>query len=269
MINLHEKNVGVPQVSIIVTTYNRVAFLKKTVDSILAQSFIDFELIIVDNMSVDETSKFILDITDSRIKYFKNPNFGVIAVNRNYGINEAKGMYIAFCDDDDLWLPNKLKLQVDFLQKNNTMALCYTNAESFSGEKETISKMMVRRIVKKHHFIQLLRGNFIPNSSVLLRRKIFLELGLLNENPSLREDYEMWLRVANKYPIGGINLALIKYRYHLNNIASNRAIETLRAIRTVRATTATLDIPIYVTLPSIAFQYIKYFIYKIIRYRQS
>lgn len=263
MIKIDEANENVPCVSIIVTTFNRVRFLRETLDTILAQSFSDFELIVVDNMSVDETSEVISRLSDSRIQYFKNPNYGVIAVNRNYGIRKARGRYVAFCDDDDLWFPNKLKLQVDLLERNQAIALCYTNAESFIGTGDTISHLMIRRSVNKHHFFQLLRGNFIPNSSVLLRRNIFFELGFLNEDPDIREDYDMWLRIARRYSIAGLSLALIKYRIHLLNAAGNRASETLRAIRTASSIMKSFHIPLLIAWPSIAFQYAKYIIYRL------
>ena len=249
-------------VSVIVTTYNRSKLLLETLESILCQTFNSFELIVVDNMSKDDTEELVNGIQDSRIRYFKNPNNGIIAVNRNYGIQQAKGRYIAFCDDDDLWFPDKLNLQVKLLEASPSIALCYTNAMSFVGNK-VISNKMVRRVVCKYHFLQLLRGNFIPNSSVLIRRDVFLKLGRLNENETLREDYEMWLRVSNYYSIIGIDESLISYRVHGSNVGSNRASETLRAIRTVKSIIKLYNIPRLIAFPNILFQYFKYFKYKI------
>ena len=252
-----------PCVSVIVTTFNRVKLLPETINSILVQTFEDFELSVVDNMSIDGTSEYVATIADPRIRYFRNPNNGVIAVNRNYGLNQARGKYIAFCDDDDLWLSEKLKLQVEVLEQNASVALCYTNAESFMGDK-TISLRMVSRVVRNHHFLQLMRGNFIPNSSVLIRRNALLNLGYLTEDSRLREDYEMCLRLANGYQLAGIDDSLIRYRLHSGNVAGNRASETLRAIRTVKSVIALLNIPYYLAVPNIAFQYMKYLAYKII-----
>ena len=93
-----------PLISVIVTTYNRKLFLKKSIDSILNQIFIDFGLIVVDNFSNYDFNKFIQSFSDERIIPFQNQNNGIIAINRNVGIKKAKGEYIAFCDDDDLWL---------------------------------------------------------------------------------------------------------------------------------------------------------------------
>lgn len=249
-----------PLVSVIVTTFNRASLLSQTLASILAQTFGDFELIVVDNMSTDETSNYVNGLDDERVRYFKNPNYGVIAVNRNYGVMQAKGEYVAFCDDDDLWMVDKLSKQIELLNENSNVVLTYSHAESFLGEK-IISKRMNRRTVHQNHFFQLLRGNFIPNSSVLIRRDVFNALGGLNESTSIREDYDMWLRIANSYSILGIDQVLIKYRLHNNNNAGNKVAETKRAIRTLRSLVRPLHIPFYIYFPNLFIHYLKYIIY--------
>lgn len=114
-----KKEIKIPLVSVIVTTYNRKELLKETIDSILSQTFTDFELIVVDNYSNYDFIEYIKSFNDLRIRPFQNQNNGIIAINRNIGINNARGEYIAFCDDDDLWKPNKLKIQYSFLIENN------------------------------------------------------------------------------------------------------------------------------------------------------
>ena len=106
------------KVSVIVPTYNRAHLLKKTIESILSQTYTDLELIVVSNYSTDNTDDMVKSYKDDRIKYFKNQNNGIIAVNRNFGIRKSTGEYIAFCDDDDTWLPNKLERQVNFFNKH-------------------------------------------------------------------------------------------------------------------------------------------------------
>lgn len=162
----------VPRVSVVVPTFNRAGMLKETVDAILAQTYTDFELIIVDNMSEDGTQAYVTAITDPRVKYFRNANHGVIAANRNFGIRQARGVYVALCDDDDLWLPQKLERQVYMLDCDNRIGLCYSNASSFDA-KDTIDHWMVKKKVFDHHYRHLLIGNFIPNSTVLIRRVFF------------------------------------------------------------------------------------------------
>jgi len=104
-------------VSVIVTSFNRVHFLKETIETILKQTFSDFEVIIVDNMSTDATEEYVQSLTDPRVTFYSNPNAGIVAVNRNFGIQKAKGKYIAFCDDDDLWLLDKLRKQVELMEE--------------------------------------------------------------------------------------------------------------------------------------------------------
>jgi len=253
-----------PHVSVIVTTFNRVGLLSETIDSILRQTYVDFELIIVDNMSCDATEEYVTQLADLRIRYFKNPNNGVIAVNRNYGIEQAKGKFIAFCDDDDIWVADKLRQQVFLMDRQPDVALCYTNAESFIGER-VIEKRRIHRNVRSNHFFQLLRGNYIPNSSVLIRAQVFHSLGLLTTDPTLREDYEMWLRIAKYYPLMGLDDSLIRYRIHPSNLAHNRAVETLRSIRTVKSILKLLDVSWLLGRLNIWFQFIKYFFYTIVK----
>ena len=247
-------------VSVVVTTFNRVGLLRQTIQSILSQTFRDIELIVIDNESEDGTLEYLRNLDPGRVRSFQNRNYGVIAANRNLGISLSRGKYVAFCDDDDLWLPDKLDKQLAILEQYPGVALCYSNAELFR-DGEILRRKMVRWRVRSHFFHRLLMGNFIPNSSAVVRRSVFDELGLLTTNPKLREDYEMWLRIARKYELAYIDEPLIKYRVHGLNIAGNRASETLRAMRTVRSVWARLDLPAAMVLPSIAFQYLKYLAY--------
>lgn len=249
-----------PLVSVIVTTFNRKNMLAQTLDSICKQTWRDIEVIVVDNMSQDGTESMVAELSDDRIRYFRNPNYGVIAVNRNFAMRHARGQYIAFCDDDDLWMPAKLSLQLDFLERHPNAVLCYTQATSFMDD-EILKEKMISRRVTHAHFFNLLRGNFIPNSSVLVKKKVFDQLGMLNESSDLREDYEMWLRVARHYEIAGLDEPLIKYRVHLNNNAGSKVTETLRAIRTLRSIIRTLKVPRYLYIPNLGVHYLKYLFY--------
>ena len=251
-----------PLVSVIVTTFNRCEMLAETIQSILDQTFLDFELIVVDNMSEDGTQKYICSIQDHRIRYYRNSNFGVIATNRNFGIRKARGIYIAFCDDDDLWIQNKLDIQMSLLELEDSAAMCYTQAESFI-DGVVVKKAMNRRVICMPQFIGLLQGNFIPNSSVLIKKSVFDELGLLNESAELREDYEMWLRVSKNYKIVSTQQSLVRYRLHRSNIAGSKIAETKRAIRTLQSLVRSLDIPFYLYFPNLLVHYLKLFFYSI------
>lgn len=264
MANPNVSGYPAPTVSVVVTTFNRAKLLAETLDSILAQTYTDFELIVVDNISEDGTREYVAGLADPRIRYFRNPNEGVIAVNRNYGIQQARGKYIAFCDDDDLWLADKLRQQVEILEQKPEVALCYTHAESFSGDK-VIRQKMTGRQIHRNHFFQLLRGNFISNSSVLVRREVVQELGLLTTDRTVFEDYDMWLRIAKRYELASIDASLIRYRLHVTNASGTRAAATLRAIRTLEATAKSLRLPWLLVRPHLGYQWLKYFFYRLAR----
>jgi len=262
MIASVDKEGSTPTVSIVVTTFNRVDFLSETIDSILGQTYTDFEIIIVDNMSKDGTEEYVTSLGDPRIRYYRNANKGIIAVNRNLGIQMSRGKYIALCDDDDLWVTDKLHKQISIMETKPDVALCYTNAESFDGGR-VVDKAMVKHAIKRNYFFCLLRSNYIPNSSVLIRSNVFQKLGLLNVDSSIFEDYEMWLRIAKEFPIYGIEDALIRYRLHANNMAGSRSMATLRAMRTIKGLNHKLNISWVRLQPYIVFKFLKFCFYRV------
>lgn len=202
------------KVSIMVLTYNRSNMLKQTIKSILEQTYKDFELLIIDNYSKDDTEKVVKNIKDPRIKYFKNRNGGLLAVNRNFAIKNSKGEYIAICDDDDLWYPAKLEKQIKEFEKDKEVALVCTNAVRFNKDGE------IGSINKKRDadfsFEALLENNSIVCSSALFKKNVLKDVGYFDENPKILagEDYELWLRVARKYKVKYIKEPLLKYRCH-------------------------------------------------------
>ncbi|WP_075792936.1 glycosyltransferase family 2 protein [Massilia putida] len=217
-----------PKVTVVVPTFRRKDLLKETVDSILAQTYRDFELIIVDNMSEDGTAEYVAGLNDPRVRYYRNPNGGIIAVNRNFGIRQARGEYIALCDDDDVWQPTKLEKQVTLLSNRPAVAMCYCNAAVFTTLSQRATPWMMKR-VHTDYYRNLLIGNFIPNSSVLLRRADWDALGGFREERELIavEDYEMWLRLAREHEIAYIDECLLLYRVH-PSAASNSRVKMAR-----------------------------------------
>ena len=206
------------KISVIVITYNRSNLLRETIDSILDQTFKDFELIIIDNYSVDNTEKVVKSYNDKRIKYFKNKNNGVIAVNRNFAIKKSKGEFIAICDDDDLWMPEKLEKQLKEFEKDKQIGVVCTNGFFFGDRKKRkISKLKDRYL----SFNKLLKKNIIICCSVLIKRDVISNIGIFDESQKFftGEDYELWLRISKKYKIRYIDKPLIKYRIHGNNLS--------------------------------------------------
>ena len=217
-----------PKVSIIVPTYNRADMIADTIDSILNQTYKDFELIIVDNESTDNTEEVVKSYKDKRIRYFKHQNNGIIAVNRNYGTGKARGEYIAFCDDDDLWLPEKLEKQVLELDKDSQVGFVCNNEIAFDNKGEHGERIRSRLRDSDFTFDSLVWTNPVSCSTVLVRKAALDDVGVMDESPEIVtvEDYELWLRIAKKYRGKYINLPLGKHRTH-RGAYTEGSIETL------------------------------------------
>ncbi len=204
------------RVSVIVPTYNRVHMVTEAIDSILNQTFKDFELIIVDNYSSDDTESIVKSYVDKRIRYFRNQNNGLVSVNRNYGIEKSHGEYIAFLDDDDLWLPEKLEKQVELLDSNKELALVYSDCYIIDGDGSLRENTYFHGIrpFRENVFNELLKGNFIPMLTVAVRREALDKVGVFNLRYKICQDYDLWLRIAKYYPIDFIEQPLAKYRFY-------------------------------------------------------
>ena len=191
-----------PLVSIVIPTYNHAKFISKALKSVIDQTYKNWEAIIIDNESVDETYKLVNDFNDSRIKYFKISNDGVIAKSRNLGIKEAKGDWIAFLDSDDWWTKDKLEVCISKIGKNTD--LIYHAHEYVNKFKSFFKKKIIKgRQLKKPILNDLLigtitKGTQVSNSSVIVRKNILIKIGGLNENKILvgSDDYDTWLRIA-------------------------------------------------------------------------
>ena len=210
-----------PQVSVVITTYNRKMLLFETIDSILSQSFTDFEIIIVDNYSNYNFNKFINTFNDGRIRSFQNKNDGIIAINRNFGIKKAKGQYISFCDDDDLWYPDKMQKQVLRL-KNSNNKFTFSMQKEFGDTSIFSNRFGVNPIPfrVKTSTEDLINNNCIPLSSVFMERSIINEVGYFNEEEIFLtvEDNELWIRISKLYNIDFLPEVLVLHRNHKNNL---------------------------------------------------
>ena len=155
-----------PLVTVIVTTYNRRELLKKTINSILNQTYKNFEFIIVDNYSNYDFLSHMKSFNDERIRPFQNANDGIIAVNRNYGIKEAKGEYIAFCDDDDLWMENKIEVQLKFFNHKDIIGVGSSSkligdTKFYRNHKARANKLL--------RFDDIIKQGGVPLSSLMIR----------------------------------------------------------------------------------------------------
>jgi len=205
-----------PKVSVITPAYNAQSTIGETIESVLSQTFTDFEMIIIDDGSTDDTANVVHRFKDNRIIYLYQTNKEKSEA-RNNGIKNAKGKYIAFLDADDTWFPEKLEKQVRLMQNNPEIGLVYSDLYYFDDETGE-DLILYSRIASLHRgkipIELLLENNFIKSNTPLIRRKIFCQVGLFDTNLDLCEDWEMWLRIIVKYPIDYIDEPLARYRIH-------------------------------------------------------
>ncbi len=207
-----------PKVSVVIPAYNAEKYIAETLRSVFAQTYKSYEVIVVDDGSRDETLQVARSF-GPRIKALTKRNGGPASA-RNLAINHSQGDYIAFLDADDLWMDDKLEQQVALLDENRGAGLVYGEALMFTGSNGV--KEIERKIgyTVDPSFRSLLFGDYIPNSTVVIRRACIDEVGLLNESKELVgvEDYEYWMRIAKCYPMAGIPRPLAYYRIREGNL---------------------------------------------------
>jgi len=189
-----------PVVSVVLPTYNRAYCIKRAISSVLGQTFDSWELIVVDNSSTDGTEEIVRGIDDLRIQYVTINNGGVIAKSRNKAIDLSRGMYVAFLDSDDWWLPEKLELSIELLSKGFDMV--YHDLYRMKDYNQNFNNFYRIRSadIESPAMMNLWDyGNVIPTSSVVIRKSVLDHVGLFSESPKLIavEDYDLWLRVSN------------------------------------------------------------------------
>jgi glycosyltransferase involved in cell wall biosynthesis len=209
-----------PKVSVIIPAFNAERYIQNTLESVFEQTYKDYEVIVVNDGSTDSTQK-ILDNYGPRIRVFTKTNRGPASA-RNMGIKKASGKYIAFLDADDLWLKNKLKMQVEYLDSHPKAGFVYCNAICFSGDdksNETVEAVWKCNI-KGSVFKNLFWNNFIPNLTVVVRKSCLESVNLLDESQQIigSEDYDLFLRLSHKYELGHVPQVLAKYRLHQENL---------------------------------------------------
>lgn len=218
----------IPKISINIITYNRERYLSQAIDSVLLQSFQDWELVIVDDCSTDKTYELISEYIkkDNRIKYFKNINNFGIAKSRNIALNLSVGKYIAVLDSDDYWSDNnKLKIQFDFLS-NGGYVLVGCGCNVVNGRSEKKYELLKATKDSQIRNVFLIKNPFI-NSSVMFLKDLTIDIGGYDESLRVGEDYDLFLKLGRKGKISNINKILVNYRQHDQNISRLKLISAL------------------------------------------
>lgn len=205
-----------PRISVVIPTYNRQDYVVEAIESVLAQTYRKFEVIVVDDGSTDDTAARLQPYLD-RVAYIRQENRGVAAA-RNAGIQLAQGELICFLDSDDLWSPDKLSLQIEYADADPQCALISTDLDGFDAtgkpcgrRKSAMYKIHNGSGVAEH----LLFENWIQTSTVMVRKECLDQVGGFDEDVGqFGEDWLLWMRIASKFPIYFIPEALVGYRFH-------------------------------------------------------
>jgi glycosyltransferase involved in cell wall biosynthesis len=203
-----------PKVSVVIPTYNRAGLLKRAVNSVLSQTFADLEVLIVDDRSPDDTAAVVEMIDDSRVRYFRHPTNRGVSASRNTALSHATGKFVAFLDDDDEWLPDKLSMQLGRLERagKHVGLICsgYHEIEYGTGRVLCAVTPHLRGWV----FEDLLRqGYYNHTSSIVARIDCFDQVGAFDLAYDWGEDFDMWLRIAQAFEFDFVEAPLM--RFHL------------------------------------------------------
>lgn len=218
-----------PKVSVIIPTYNRASLLELAIQSVLEQTFRDFELIIVDDASTDDTSSVVLKYQE-RIRHFRHQKNNGRATARNKGLEMARGEYVAWLDSDDLWKPDRLERGVWVLDQKKDIDLLHgevdvidMNGKLDERETERMKQNYQKARRRKADFLNIMRHYPIFSSSVLFRKKCLPGVGLFDSRCNILEDYDWYLRFSLKYPILLLNGGPIaSYRIHKGNVSQEQ-----------------------------------------------
>ena len=210
------------RVSVIIPTHNRAELLRQAIASVLGQSFQDFEIVIVDDASTDDTLGATASFNDVRIRYFRNPQNRGESASRNAGLARANGDYIAFLDDDDVWLPRKLEAQVNLLDRSPAeVGGVYCGYHRV--DRETGAIIATTLPERRGAIYADMRGqNWVGSpSTVLLRRECFKKAGLFDEKLKFGPDYDMWIRISRFYRFEIVKEPLVRYTVHANRLSAD------------------------------------------------
>tara|TARA_B100000315_G_C14595281_1_gene598643 strand:+ start:5823 stop:6665 length:843 start_codon:yes stop_codon:yes gene_type:complete len=204
-------------ISVVIPTFNRGELLSRALNSILSQTFPPYEVIIVDDGSLDNTAD-IIKTSFPTVAYLYQKNSGVSAA-RNCGINSANGEWIAFLDSDDEWHPVKLQKQMEAVQNNPESKICHTE-EIWVRNGKRVHQMDKHKKFGGWIFQKCIPLCCISPSSVMIHRSVFDEVGLFDESLPVCEDYDMWLRITSRYPVLFLDELLItKFGGHADQLS--------------------------------------------------
>ena len=197
--------------SVVIPTYNAAGTVKAAIESVLAQTYRDFEVVVIDDGSTDPTENVVREF-GPRVRYFKQRNQGVSSA-RNAGIAQSRGEYLAFLDSDDLWLPQKLAEEIPLLEADPRLGLVYCDWAVVSGET-VLQNSYLKDLpaASGYVFDDLIQSGFILTSGVVVRRACLDDVGDFDKSLAIAQDYDLWLRISYKWRIQLVDQCLFTKR---------------------------------------------------------
>lgn len=224
-----------PKVSVVIPIYNAEKFISETIESVMAQTCSDWEIIAVDDGSTDKTPEILRSYKkrlSKKMRVITQENSG-LSITRNVAISAAKGGYVAFLDHDDLWVPEKLEKQVKLLDSNKELGMVYSDSYMID-EKGDLKKDTFFGKIKPSRgnvFDKLFYVNFIPCLTVITRKEMLKKVGQFDPRYKISEDHDMFLRIAECYPVDFIEQPLAKYRLHGESASKNIEVQVAEDFR--------------------------------------
>lgn len=210
-----------PRVSVVTPTYNRAEFVAETVSSVLAQTMGEFELLVVDDGSTDNTREVMQPyLEDPRVSYFVQENQGQSGA-RNTALSLARGDFICFLDSDNTWEPDKLEKQLAVMESHPEVDIVYGDFITINAKGEEISRDNMRRYSGRIA-AQLLRDNFVTINTAMVRRRCLDETGKFDDTERFATDYDLWLRFSAHYQFYYLPVYLARYRVMENQLSSDK-----------------------------------------------
>ena len=211
-------------VSIVMPSFNMASYIAESIRSVLNQTYTNWELIIVDDCSTDNTAEIVSSFNDSRIRYFKNEKNSGAAISRNLAFREARGEYVAFLDSDDLWREDKLEKQIHFMESNN-YSFTYTNYERIDDNGNRIGVFCTGpKIVTK---TKMYRYCYLGCLTVMYKRKDFLDLQISDIKKN--NDYAIWLRICKTFDCYLLEENLGYYRVRKKSISHDKLLKKIKS----------------------------------------
>jgi len=222
-----------PKVSVIIPTYNRAHLVARAIQSVLNQTYQDFEIIVVDDASTDNTEEVVRSFNCGKVRYIRHERNRGGAAARNTGIKAARCKYIAFQDSDDEWLPEKLEKQMNVFDKaSSEVGVVYTGFWRIEGNKKTYIPSPQIRQKEGNIYRSLLGGNFITTQAAVVKKECFERAGVFDECLHRLQEWDVWIRISRYYHFKYIDEPLLVAYYTPDSISADKS-ALIRAIQLI------------------------------------